>query len=143
MSKFQKVISDETSVAADLEVKVEELRKQLNAEQRERKSEVNNVKMKYDSRVAIMNEEIVSLKSQCSKYRRERESYKVTKTPTVDLFLFFKNIYLSEAVYIQFDYNEHKYSLISSVHANTFLSHLVTDISLTCFLFIDVLPRST
>ena len=77
MSKFQKVISDETSVAADLEVKVEELRKQLNAEQRERKSEVNNVKMKYDSRVAIMNEEIVSLKSQCSKYRRERESYKV------------------------------------------------------------------
>jgi hypothetical protein len=45
--------------------------------QRERKSEVNNVKMKYDSRVAIMNEEIVSLKSQCSKYRRERESYKV------------------------------------------------------------------
>lgn len=84
MSKFQKVISDETSVAADLEVKVEELRKQLNAEQRERKSEVNNVKMKYDSRVAIMNEEIVSLKSQCSKYRRERESYKVTKTITVD-----------------------------------------------------------
>ncbi len=46
--------------------------------QRERKSEVNNVKMKYDSRVAIMNEEIVSLKSQCSKYRRERESYKVS-----------------------------------------------------------------
>jgi uncharacterized small protein (DUF1192 family) len=33
--------------------------------------------MKYDSRVAIMNEEIVSLKAQCSKYRRERESYKV------------------------------------------------------------------
>jgi uncharacterized small protein (DUF1192 family) len=40
---------------------------------------VNNVKMKYDSRVAIMNEEIVSLKAQCSKYRRERESYKVFK----------------------------------------------------------------
>ncbi len=36
------------------------------------------MKMKYDSRVAIMNEEIVSLKSQCSKYRRERESYKVS-----------------------------------------------------------------
>ena len=59
------------------ETKLEELKKQLSGEQRERKSEVNNVKMKYDSRVAIMNEEIVSLKSQCSKYRRERESYKV------------------------------------------------------------------
>ena len=77
MSKFQKVISDESSITAELESKLEDMRKQLSTEQRERKSEVNNVKMKYDSRVAIMNEEIVSLKSQCSKYRRERESYKV------------------------------------------------------------------
>ena len=84
MSKFQKVISDESSITAELESKLEDMRKQLSTEQRERKSEVNNVKMKYDSRVAIMNEEIVSLKSQCSKYRRERESYKVTKTITVD-----------------------------------------------------------
>ena len=77
MSKFQKVISDESSITAELESKLEDMRKQLSTEPRERKSEVNNVKMKYDSRVAIMNEEIVSLKSQCSKYRRERESYKV------------------------------------------------------------------
>ena len=77
MSKFQKVISDESSITAELESMLEDMRKQLSTEQRERKSEVNNVKMKYDSRVAIMNEEIVSLKSQCSKYRRERESYKV------------------------------------------------------------------
>ena len=77
MSKFQKVISDESSITAELESRLEDMRKQLSTEQRERKSEVNNVKMKYDSRVAIMNEEIVSLKSQCSKYRRERESYKV------------------------------------------------------------------
>ena len=66
-----------TNFACFQETKLEELKKQLSGEQRERKSEVNNVKMKYDSRVAIMNEEIVSLKSQCSKYRRERESYKV------------------------------------------------------------------
>jgi hypothetical protein len=33
MSKFQKVISDESSVAAELEAKVEELRKQLSTEQ--------------------------------------------------------------------------------------------------------------
>jgi hypothetical protein len=40
MSKFQKVISDESAVTAELETKLEEMRKQLSAEQRERKSEV-------------------------------------------------------------------------------------------------------
>merc|ERR1719295_2172200 len=32
--------------------------------------------MKYDSKIAIMSEEIHALKSQASKYRRERETYK-------------------------------------------------------------------
>merc|ERR1719431_824697 len=54
----------------------EDLRKQLAAEQKERKSDVNNTKMKYDSKIAIMTEEIHALKSQSSKYRRERETYK-------------------------------------------------------------------
>jgi chromosome segregation ATPase len=76
MSKFQKVASNESSIAAEMEAKIEELRKQLSAEQRDHKAEVNNVKLKYDSKVAIMGEEVASLKSQCSKYRRERESYK-------------------------------------------------------------------
>merc|ERR1711915_924883 len=40
------------------------------------KSSINNVKMKYDSKIAIMTEEIHALKSQSSKYRRERETYK-------------------------------------------------------------------
>ena len=34
------------------------------------------VKMKLDSKIALLTEEIGSLKSQCSKYRRERETYK-------------------------------------------------------------------
>merc|ERR1712088_286049 len=42
----------------------------------ERKSDLNNTKMKYDSKIAIMTEEIHALKSQSSKYRRERETYK-------------------------------------------------------------------
>merc|ERR1712002_298205 len=55
---------------------LEELKKQLANEQKERKSDVNNTKMKYDSKIAIMTEEIHALKSQSSKYRRERETYK-------------------------------------------------------------------
>jgi len=55
---------------------LEELRKQLSNEQKERKSDLNNTKMKYDSKIAIMTEEIHALKSQSAKYRRERETYK-------------------------------------------------------------------
>merc|ERR1712002_966228 len=55
---------------------LEELKKQLANEQKERKSDINNTKMKYDSKIAIMTEEIHALKSQSSKYRRERETYK-------------------------------------------------------------------
>ena len=32
--------------------------------------------MKYDSKTALMNEEIMALKAQCSKYKRDRENYK-------------------------------------------------------------------
>merc|ERR1712088_942601 len=55
---------------------VDGLKKQLASEQKERKSDLNNTKMKYDSKIAIMTEEIHALKSQSSKYRRERETYK-------------------------------------------------------------------
>merc|ERR1712088_1236440 len=55
---------------------VDDLKKQLASEQKERKSDLNNTKMKYDSKIAIMTEEIHALKSQSSKYRRERETYK-------------------------------------------------------------------
>merc|ERR1712179_628718 len=44
--------------------------------EKENKSSLNNVKMKYDSKIAIMTEEVHALKSQASKYRRERETYK-------------------------------------------------------------------
>merc|ERR1719435_274502 len=54
----------------------DDLKKQLSSEQKERKSDLSNTKMKYDSKIAIMTEEIHALKSQSSKYRRERETYK-------------------------------------------------------------------
>ena len=76
MNKFQKVVSSDDKQNAELEAKHDELRKQLVTEQKERKSEVNNIKMKYDSKTALMCEEIGALKAQCSKYRRERETYK-------------------------------------------------------------------
>lgn len=76
MSKFQKVVNNDTAVTADLENKISELKKQMSTMERDQKGEMNMVKMKYDGKVAIMGEEIASLKSQAAKYRRERENYK-------------------------------------------------------------------
>ena len=76
MNKFQKVVSSDDKQNGELQGKLDDLKKQLSSEQRERKSEVNTLKMKYDSKTALMGEEILSLKAQSAKYRRERETYK-------------------------------------------------------------------
>ena len=76
MNKFQKVLSSDDKQNGELQGKLDDLKKQLSSEQRERKSEVNTLKMKYDSKTALMGEEILSLKAQSAKYRRERETYK-------------------------------------------------------------------
>ena len=74
MNRYGKSAASTTSSQDKGEV--EDMKKQLAAEQKERKSDINNTKMKYDSKIAIMTEEIHALKSQSSKYRRERETYK-------------------------------------------------------------------
>merc|ERR1719391_1075969 len=74
MNRYGKSAIESNSSASSSEL--DDLKKQLANEQKERKSDVNNTKMKYDSKIAIMSEEIHALKSQASKYRRERETYK-------------------------------------------------------------------
>ena len=76
MSKFQKAVKSDSSANSDLEQKLNEAKKQISNLEKEHKTENNNVKLKYDGKIAVMQEEIASLKSQSSKYRRERESYK-------------------------------------------------------------------
>merc|ERR1712083_84680 len=75
MNRYGKSAAGSNS-SDDSNSQVEDLKKQLASEQKENKSSINNVKMKYDSKIAIMTEEIHALKSQSSKYRRERETYK-------------------------------------------------------------------
>merc|ERR1711915_448337 len=74
MNRYGKAACDSSPSSDSKEL--DELKKQLANEQKERKSDINNTKMKYDSKIAIMTEEIHTLKSQSSKYRRERETYK-------------------------------------------------------------------
>ena len=75
MSKYGRSVAG-SSASNDNNGEVEDLKKQLASAEKENKSATNNIKMKYDSKIAIMTEEIHALKSQSSKYRRERETYK-------------------------------------------------------------------
>merc|ERR1712088_851026 len=74
MNRYGKSAASTTSSQDKGEV--DDLKKQLASEQKERKSDLNNTKMKYDSKIAIMTEEVHVLKYQSAKYRRERETYK-------------------------------------------------------------------
>jgi mitofilin len=76
MSKFQKAATADTSAITVLEEKLADAKKQISNAERDHRSEVNNMKMKYDGKIAVMSEEIASMKTQATKYRREREHYK-------------------------------------------------------------------
>merc|ERR1719347_2508872 len=75
MNRYGKSAAGSNS-SNDSNQQVEDLKKELATMEKENKSATNNVKMKYDSKIAIMTEEVHALKSQASKYRRERETYK-------------------------------------------------------------------
>merc|ERR1711872_56369 len=75
MNRYGKSAAGSNS-SDDSNSQIEDLKKEVASLQKENKSSINNVKMKYDSKIAIMTEEIHALKSQSSKYRRERETYK-------------------------------------------------------------------
>merc|ERR1712113_951806 len=75
MNRYGKSAAGSNS-SDDSNSQVEDLKKEVASLQKENKSSINNIKMKYDSKIAIMTEEIHALKSQSPKYRRERETYK-------------------------------------------------------------------
>ena len=75
MNRYGKSASD-TSSSAATSAQVDDLKRQVTSLEKEHKSDLNNTRMKYDSKIAIMTEELHALKSQASKYRRERETYK-------------------------------------------------------------------
>ena len=68
MNKFQKAVSSDESAISSLESKLDTAKKQLSTTERDHKSEVNTIKMKHDSKVALMTEEINALKAQSAKY---------------------------------------------------------------------------
>lgn len=54
MSKFQKVVSSESDESNQLKEEIDHLKKQLSVEKKDKKSEINLMKMRYDSKVCGM-----------------------------------------------------------------------------------------
>ncbi|KAF5283459.1 hypothetical protein FQA39_LY04835 [Lamprigera yunnana] len=73
VSKIQRVISADSS-AMDKEIK--QLRSRLSSTEEQHKSDLAKCKLRYDSQVMVINEEIRSLQAQVTRFKREADTYK-------------------------------------------------------------------
>uniref|UniRef100_A0A1Y1KQZ7 Uncharacterized protein n=1 Tax=Photinus pyralis TaxID=7054 RepID=A0A1Y1KQZ7_PHOPY len=73
VSKIQRVISADTSA---MEKEIKQLRGRLTSTEELRKSDLAECKLRYDSQVIAINEEIRSLQAQLTRFKRERDTYK-------------------------------------------------------------------
>ncbi|CAH0766881.1 unnamed protein product [Diatraea saccharalis] len=74
--KVAKVQRNLTSENAELEREVSALNARLEHAEKSRKAEITDTKMRYDSQLNTMRDELKSLHNQVSRFRRERDNYK-------------------------------------------------------------------
>ncbi|XP_066906905.1 uncharacterized protein [Halyomorpha halys] len=73
LEKIQRNVSgDISSLQADLN----EYKSRLALEEKSKKKELSSLKMRYDNRLSIITDELVSMQSQMARYKKERDSYK-------------------------------------------------------------------
>ncbi|XP_043195755.1 golgin subfamily A member 4-like isoform X3 [Amphibalanus amphitrite] len=73
VSKIQRNLSVDNS---HLEKEIRDLKTRIVSEEKAHRQEVSHLKIKHDSGLAIMKDELHSLNQQTSKYKRERDTYK-------------------------------------------------------------------
>ncbi|XP_063870334.1 trichohyalin-like isoform X4 [Scylla paramamosain] len=72
----EKRASDIASDASTYDNTIRELRDKLTANEKTHKTDLTKIKMKYDSKLKAMTEEVSTLTQHMTKYRRERDTYK-------------------------------------------------------------------
>ncbi|CAH1400838.1 unnamed protein product [Nezara viridula] len=73
LDKVQRNVSgDISSLQADLN----EYKSRLALEEKSKKKEISTLKLRYDNRLSIITDELVSMQSQMARYKKERDSYK-------------------------------------------------------------------
>lgn len=73
VSKIQRNISADSS-AMDREIK--ELKLRLTNAEKSKKADLAQCKMRYDSQIVAINDELKSLQAQVTRFKRERDTYK-------------------------------------------------------------------
>lgn len=65
-----------TADKTSFDTTIRDLRSRLSASEKNHKTELTKIKMKYDSKLKAMTEEVSTLTQHMTKYRRERDTYK-------------------------------------------------------------------
>nr|CAD7196699.1 unnamed protein product [Timema douglasi] len=79
LEDFDKVVKIQRNMTADtsaIDKELRETRNKLLQEEKCRKTEVAQLKMRYDGRVALISEEIQGLQAQVSRFKRERDTFR-------------------------------------------------------------------
>lgn len=73
VNKIQRNISADTSA---MEKEMKELRLRLSDVEKTKKADLAQCKMRYDSQIVAINQELKSLQAQVTRFKRERDTYK-------------------------------------------------------------------
>ncbi|KAG8276942.1 Protein soga3, partial [Homalodisca vitripennis] len=65
-----------TTEQAGKDREIKELKNKLQAEEKSRKVEVSELKMRYDNRVSVISDELTAAQGQVSRFKRERDTFK-------------------------------------------------------------------
>lgn len=73
VSKIQRTISADSSA---MEKEIKELKSRLNNAEKAKKADLAQCKMRYDSQIVAISDELKSLQAQVTRFKRERDTYK-------------------------------------------------------------------
>lgn len=73
VNKIQRNISADSSA---MEKEIKELKSRLSNAEKMKKTDLTQCKMRYDSQIATINDELKSLQAQVTRFKRERDTYK-------------------------------------------------------------------
>lgn len=79
LDDYDKVHKIQRNISADstaMENQIKELKLRLNNAEKSKKADLAQCKMRYDSQIVAINDELKSLQAQVTRFKRERDTYK-------------------------------------------------------------------